>query len=80
MKKEKNRKSRLRNLMIMLFLLSIILAGAISFVSIELFTIRLRDSRTNIAEGSSYLAKELINADKILFIIPGLLSEYLMKQ
>lgn len=65
MKKEKNRKSRLRNLMIMLFLLSILLAGAISFVSIELFTIRLRDSRTNIAEGSSYLAKELINADKI---------------
>ena len=65
MKKEKSRKVRLRNLMIMLLVLSIVLAAAISFISIHLFTIRLRESREKTAIGSSTLASELINADKI---------------
>ena len=65
MKKQKSRKARLRNLMIMLLLLSIVLAAAISFVSIQLFTVRLRQSRENTAVGSSVLASELIDADKI---------------
>lgn len=51
--------------MIMLLLLSIVLAAAISFVSIQLFTVRLRQSRENTAVGSSVLASELIDADKI---------------
>lgn len=65
MKKEKSRKARLRNLMIMLLLLSIVLAAAISYVSIRLFTVRLRESREKTATGSSVLASEMINADKI---------------
>ena len=51
--------------MIMLLLLSIVLATAISFVSIQLFTIRLKGSREQTAIGASVLASELINADKI---------------
>ncbi len=65
MKKAKSRKARLRSLMIMLLVLSIVLAAAISFVSIRLFTIRSRESREKAAAGSSALASELINADKI---------------
>lgn len=51
--------------MIMLLLLSIVLATAISFVSIQLFTVRLKESRGKNAIGASVLASELINADKI---------------
>ena len=51
--------------MTMLLLLGLVLATAISFVSIPLFTVRLRESREKTAVGSSVLASKLINADKI---------------
>ena len=77
MKKERSRKTRLRNLMITLLLLSIVLSTAISLVSIQLFTVRLKENGKKVALGSSTLASELINADKINYWLKnGIDDEY----
>ena len=62
--KNKHMKRR-RNMILILVILSIVLTASITYVSVSLFTVRVRESRVKVAQGSSALAADIIDGDKI---------------
>ena len=56
---------RRRNMIIILVILSIVLTASITYVSVSLFTVRVRESRVKVAQGSSALAADIIDGNKI---------------
>lgn len=52
-------------MIIVLIVLSILLTASITYISVQLFTVRVRESRIKVAQGSSALAADIVDGNKV---------------